>query len=291
MVRRRLTSSVLRCSFCSRSQEETGRLIAGPDVCICDECVQICTDILQSEKELSPTPVELPPASPSSSSMQIVTCKLCGMPLPWEDALPISERGFLSQGAATKSRLPWHRKEKTGYERSAGQQNVAAPAARERRGAKQFLKEFVRWAVSQSNVEAVALVGSYARGTATDTSDVDLVILANQPGLYLYERTWTHAFGEVVNQRVEDYGKLISLRVRYADGLEVEYGLTDVSWAAVPLDEGTYEVISDGMKVLFERRPVLSTISAWKTAEQGPLSRSLVTRGLRLNIEPLSGQS
>jgi len=124
----------------------------------------------------------------------------------------------------------------------------------------QFLREFVHWATDQSNVKAVAPVGSYARGTATETSDVDLVVLANQPGLYLHERTWTHAYGEVVNQRVEDYGKLVSLRVHYADGLEVEYGLTDASWAAVPLDEGTREVISHGMKVLFERGTVLSSI-------------------------------
>jgi predicted nucleotidyltransferase len=124
----------------------------------------------------------------------------------------------------------------------------------------QFLKEFVDWGTDQSTIEAIALVGSYARGTATETSDVDLVVLAHQPGLYLHERTWTDAFGEVLNQQVEDYGKLISLRVHYADGLEVEYGLTDPNWAALPLDEGTREVISRGMKVLFEREPVLSSL-------------------------------
>lgn len=124
----------------------------------------------------------------------------------------------------------------------------------------QFLHEFSHWATDQGNIEAVALVGSYARGTATETSDVDLVVLANQPDLYLQERTWTQTFGKIVNQRVEDYGKLISLRVRYTDGLEVEFGLTDASWASVPLDEGTREVISGGMKVLFERGSILSSI-------------------------------
>jgi predicted nucleotidyltransferase len=119
---------------------------------------------------------------------------------------------------------------------------------------------FSRWASGQVDIQAVALVGSYARGTATETSDVDLVVVANQPDLYLQDRTWPEAFGEVVNQRVEDYGKLISLRVQYADKLEVEYGLTDASWAEIPLDEGTREVISGGMKVLFERRPLLSNI-------------------------------
>jgi hypothetical protein len=61
-----------------------------------------------------------------------------------------------------------------------------------------------------------------------------------------------------VKEQVEDYGNLISLRVHYEDELEIEYGLTDENWAAVPLDEGTRDVISGGMKVLFERRPLLS---------------------------------
>ena len=106
----------------------------------------------------------------------------------------------------------------------------------------------------------MALVGSYARGTATEASDVDLVVLANEPALYLQERAWTHLFGNVVNQQVEEYGKVTSLRVQYADGLEVEYGLTDASWATAPVDQGTREVVSAGMKVLFERTPLLSTI-------------------------------
>lgn len=121
----------------------------------------------------------------------------------------------------------------------------------------QFLRELTRWAAGQANIQAVALVGSHARGTATETSDVDLVVIANQPQVYLQERTWVRAFGEVVNEQVEDYGRLISLRVRYVNGLEVEYGLTNPGWADIPLDNGTRQVISGGMRVLFDRRPPL----------------------------------
>jgi len=124
----------------------------------------------------------------------------------------------------------------------------------------QFLHEFSRWAINRRDIQGAALVGSFARGTATETSDVDLVVLANQPDLYLQERSWAEAFGKVVNQQIEDYGKLVSLRIEYADGLEVEYGFTDVSWASAPLDEGTREVISRGMRVLFEREPLFSRI-------------------------------
>jgi ATP-dependent Clp protease ATP-binding subunit ClpX len=39
----------LRCSFCGKAQEEVQRLIAGPDVYICDECVSLCNEIIAQE--------------------------------------------------------------------------------------------------------------------------------------------------------------------------------------------------------------------------------------------------
>jgi ATP-dependent Clp protease ATP-binding subunit ClpX len=41
--------SRLRCSFCGKSQDQVKKLIAGPDVFICDECVDLCNDILAEE--------------------------------------------------------------------------------------------------------------------------------------------------------------------------------------------------------------------------------------------------
>jgi ATP-dependent Clp protease ATP-binding subunit ClpX len=45
-------NSSLRCSFCSKSQSEVRKLIAGPNVYICDECIEICTDIVAEERDL-----------------------------------------------------------------------------------------------------------------------------------------------------------------------------------------------------------------------------------------------
>jgi ATP-dependent Clp protease ATP-binding subunit ClpX len=42
---------VLRCSFCGKTQDEVKKLIAGPTVYICDECVQLCNDIIEEEWE------------------------------------------------------------------------------------------------------------------------------------------------------------------------------------------------------------------------------------------------
>ncbi len=122
----------------------------------------------------------------------------------------------------------------------------------------QFLRDFTEWAQDRSDIQGVALVGSHARNAATEGSDVDLVIIVSDPSAYLQHSAWAQRFGTVERQQLEDYGKVTSLRVWYADGLEVEYGLTDETWATLPLDEGTKQVISRGMRVLCERGDILS---------------------------------
>ncbi len=44
-------SKILYCSFCGKSQHEVRKLIAGPSVFICDECVELCNDIIREELE------------------------------------------------------------------------------------------------------------------------------------------------------------------------------------------------------------------------------------------------
>ncbi|MEY3013341.1 MAG: hypothetical protein RIT45_2076 [Pseudomonadota bacterium] len=51
MTERRRDSSNLSCSFCGKSQKEVKKLIAGPSVYICDECIALCNDIIADEVE------------------------------------------------------------------------------------------------------------------------------------------------------------------------------------------------------------------------------------------------
>lgn len=44
---------LLYCSFCGKSQHEVKKLIAGPSVFICDECILLCADIVREEPETS----------------------------------------------------------------------------------------------------------------------------------------------------------------------------------------------------------------------------------------------
>src|ERR1700690_4302064 len=43
------SKNTLYCSFCGKSQHEVRKLIAGPTVFICDECVELCMDIIREE--------------------------------------------------------------------------------------------------------------------------------------------------------------------------------------------------------------------------------------------------
>jgi ClpX C4-type zinc finger len=40
----------LRCSFCGKAKSQAGKLIAGPGVYICDECVGLCGEIIEKEQ-------------------------------------------------------------------------------------------------------------------------------------------------------------------------------------------------------------------------------------------------
>ena len=42
---------LLYCSFCGKSQHEVRKLIAGPSVFVCDECVELCNDIIREEMQ------------------------------------------------------------------------------------------------------------------------------------------------------------------------------------------------------------------------------------------------
>ena len=58
---------LLYCSFCGKNQNEVRKLIAGPSVYICNECIDLCNDIIkeeiseatESEEESFPVPIEI----------------------------------------------------------------------------------------------------------------------------------------------------------------------------------------------------------------------------------------
>lgn len=86
------------------------------------------------------------------------------------------------------------------------------------------------WATPRDDVRGIAVVGSYARGTARADSDADVVVLTAERARYLETSEWLSDFEHVVRWQREDWGAVQSLRTWYEDGMEIEFGLTSVGW-------------------------------------------------------------
>ena len=115
-----------------------------------------------------------------------------------------------------------------------------------------MIDDITRWAQAQPDLLALVLVGSYARNAARPDSDIDLVLIVENPARYLDDIAWTGAFGKINQQQLEPYGRVTSIRVWYKAGPEVEFAITGRAWLSLPLDAGTKRVLRDGFKVLYE---------------------------------------
>jgi uncharacterized protein len=115
------------------------------------------------------------------------------------------------------------------------------------------LERAVAWARQQPDIRGLALVGSWARGTARADSDVDLVVLTSHPDRYLADDDWTAALGDAEVLRTQAWGVLTERRLLLEGGLEVEVGITGPTWATTdPVDPGTRLVVTDGLRILHD---------------------------------------
>jgi len=60
MARTSERNGTLRCSFCGKSQNDVRKLIAGPTVYICDECIELCNDQDQVSRRKTQAPGRSP---------------------------------------------------------------------------------------------------------------------------------------------------------------------------------------------------------------------------------------
>lgn len=118
----------------------------------------------------------------------------------------------------------------------------------------EFISKLKEYAENSSHIESVLIVGSYARGTNKENSDIDIIIITSNKSEMVTEQLFTQAFGKVHKQQTEYYGACTSIRVWYGDGKEVEFGIVEPSWISIPLDSGTFKVLSDGYKLIVDKK-------------------------------------
>jgi predicted nucleotidyltransferase len=125
------------------------------------------------------------------------------------------------------------------------------------------LGRITAWARRRTDVRALALVGSWARGAPTRQSDVDVVLLTDSPARYTQSDAWLAELGDARPVRTLAWGAVTERRFALPGGLEVELGVAAPSWAAVePLDPGTRRVVSDGMRILHDPDGLLARLAA-----------------------------
>jgi len=83
----------VKCSFCGKHQDEVRKVIAGPDVYICDECIDLCNDVIERECEAEEGPGDRPAQADSFTTG--ATCVLCDLPKPVDELVPLPEHGFM----------------------------------------------------------------------------------------------------------------------------------------------------------------------------------------------------
>ena len=117
-----------------------------------------------------------------------------------------------------------------------------------------FIIRLREWATHELFIESIVLVGSYARGTQNSGSDIDLILVTSQKQFYIENTDVFSFYNNIQKTNIEFYGECTSIRVWYENGLEVEYGMVTQKWVEIPLEAGTMQVLSDGYKVLIDKK-------------------------------------
>jgi ClpX C4-type zinc finger len=88
-------NDVLRCSFCNKAQSDVRRLIAGPVANICDECVEVCVDVIVDGTKAETAEAQRWHSIAAKLTGEPGVCSLCGKPAFSQHLLPIEGRGVL----------------------------------------------------------------------------------------------------------------------------------------------------------------------------------------------------
>jgi hypothetical protein len=92
-------SGRLRCSFCNKSQDDVEKMISGPspNLYICDECVDVCVNVIADDDRIRAVSGErtVDSSIPWPGAAPIILCPLCRMPMAVTEGVTVGRLGLL----------------------------------------------------------------------------------------------------------------------------------------------------------------------------------------------------
>ena len=144
----------------------------------------------------------------------------------------------------------------------------------------QLLQRIVEWSHACPEVQAVALVGSGARGDypADEWSDIDLILVTSTPDCFLQSSGWLDAIDEPWISTVErdSAGKIVERRVLFRSGVDVDFIVLSVERVQALREEPLASIISRGMQVLLDKGDTFPLLHPTERAVQRACPPSLV---------------
>jgi len=92
------TTNFILCSFCNKTQKEVKKLIAGPGVYICEECIALCNDIIDEDSEATAEAEAEAKVDPRENQLRRVLPMLATMAAKTAEQLESSVRGLRESG-------------------------------------------------------------------------------------------------------------------------------------------------------------------------------------------------
>jgi hypothetical protein len=125
------------------------------------------------------------------------------------------------------------------------------------------------WVRQTRGARALAMVGSWARGNPRPDSDLDLLVLANEPDRYFRDPPWPDQMSfnkighRIESHSVEDYGAVRSYHIMLTPPAELELSFGSLGWASTaPADAGTVRIVSDACKIIVDKDALLQRLLA-----------------------------
>ena len=111
-------------------------------------------------------------------------------------------------------------------------------------------------------IELIILVGSYARNEQKINSDIDIMILSNNPTALIEDVLSSQFFDNEKSKIKEIYGNTTSIRL-YTSDIELELSISDLNWISIPLDYGVERILQDGFQIIYDKKNVMKFIEKY----------------------------